>query len=201
MEDNIVKKPIVGYSKRKYTIEEYLKSENIREFRHEFYKGEVSIMPATGIQHGIISSNLISILALHLKGKTSQVFNINQRIHVPQNTLFTYPDLSIVCEEPVTLNNDDYNLLNPTAIIEILHPSTKDYDRGKKFSLYKDIPTLQEYILVDSQSIHVQAYYINQQQHWELQEYKNKEDILQIRSISLSLPITDIYDDTRLLLP
>ena len=78
-----------------------------------------------------------------------------------KNSLFTYPDISIVCGDPETRNNDELNLVNPTVIIEVLSSSTKNYDRGEKFKLYRDIPTLKEYTLVDSESISVEAFYIN----------------------------------------
>ncbi len=64
------------------------------------------------------------------------------RIHIPSNTLFTYPDISVVCGEPDTLNDDQWNVLNPTVLVEVLSPSTKDYDRKEKFELYKDISSL-----------------------------------------------------------
>jgi len=83
------------------------------------------------------------------------------RIHIESNTLFTYPDISIFCDDVKTLNDDQYNALNPSIIIEILSPSTKNYDRGDKFKLYRDIATLKEYILIDSTSISIEAWRIN----------------------------------------
>ena len=81
---------------------------------------------------------------------------------------FTYPDISIICGEIITLNNDDYNVLNPTVIIEVLSPSTKNYDRGEKFKRYREIATLKEYILVDSESMHIEVFRLNETHHWEL---------------------------------
>lgn len=86
-----------------------------------------------------------------LKGKSCQPFGSDQRIHIEKNTLFTYPDISVICGELKTLNNDEWNILNLTVLSEILSPSTKNYDRGEKFKLYRDIPTLKEYILIDSE--------------------------------------------------
>lgn len=199
MEDNIVKEPAVDYSKRKYTIEEYLESEALSPFKREYYQGEVFAMSGASKEHNDIFRNLFRDIAVFLRGKSCQPYSGDQRIHIPENTLFTYPDISIICDDPITLNDDNNNALNPTVIIEILSPSTRSYDRGKKFTLYKDIPTLKEYILIDSQAVKVEAWYIDQANHWALQEYKNKEDILQIKSISLALPMTDIYEATTLL--
>ncbi|WP_350340201.1 Uma2 family endonuclease [Paraflavitalea speifideaquila] len=126
-------------------------------------------------------------------------FNSDQRIHIPQNTLFTYPDISIVCGEIITLNDDKYNVLNPSIIIEILSPTTKSYDRGNKFNLYRDIPSLKEYILIDSESVKIESWYINQTSHWELQEYQQPVEHLPIKTIELSIPLVDIYESTGLL--
>src|SRR4051812_17914678 len=121
------------------------------------------------------------------------------RTHVEKNTLFTYPDISVVCGEAKTLNNDNFNLLNPTIIIEILSKSTKNYDRGDKFKLYRDIPTLKEYILIDSEAISVETFRVNEKNHWELEEYQRPEQLLQIPTLQLSIPLLEIYDGTALI--
>jgi Uma2 family endonuclease len=201
MEDYIVKEPAVNYSKRKYTIEEYLESEARSPFKREYYQGEVFAMAGAGMPHNLIFTNLFRDISVFLRGKSCRPFNGDLRIHIPSNTLFTYPDITIMCGEPVTLNNDDNNLLNPATIIEILSPSTRNYDRGNKFNLYKAIPTLKEYILVDSESVAIEAWYIDQANQWVLHEYKNREEALQLRSIGLALSLMDIYEDTGLLRP
>lgn len=197
--ENEVKEPAVDYSKRKYTIEEYLEMERYSDIKHEYFQGEVFAMSGARLPHNIIFSNLFRDIAVFLKGKSCRPFNGDLRIHIPQNTLFTYPDISIVCGDIITLNDDKYNVINPTVIIEVLSPSTKNYDRGNKFSLYRDIPSLKEYILVDSESVKIESWYINQSNHWELQEYQHPDEALQIKAINLSLPLADIYEGTTLL--
>ena len=108
--------------------------------------------------------------------------------------MFTYPDISIICGEIITLNNDDYNVLNPTVIIEILSRSTKNYDRGEKFKLYRDIATLKEYILVDSESIHIEVFRLNADNRWELEEYNKITEHLQIKAIEETVPLSEIYE-------
>src|SRR6476660_8159255 len=115
-------------------------------------------MAGAKVPHNIIASNLMIILGQKLRGNSCRAFNSDQRIHVEKNTLFTYPDISVICGNIITLNNDDYNVLNPSVIIEVLSSSTKNYDRGEKFKLYRDIPSLKEYILVDSASVHIEAF-------------------------------------------
>ncbi len=151
-------------------------------------------MSGTKVPHIIITSNLSIYLGQKLRGKPCRPFNSDQRIHIEKNTLFTYPDISIICGEIITLNNDDWNVLNPTVIIEVLSPSTKNYDRGEKFRLYRDIPTLKEYILIDSVSVNIESFYINEYGNWELKEYKSIDETLYLQSIQISLELKEIYE-------
>ena len=193
-----VKEPAVAYSKEKVSIEAYLEMENASTEKHEYYKGEVFAMSGPKVPHNEISGNLFASLHARLKGKKCKPYNSDQRIHIESNTLFTYPDISIVCGEIVTLNNDNWNIVNPTVIIEVLSSSTKNYDRGEKFKLYREIPTLKEYILVDSESIHIEVFRLNATNHWELEEYDALEDALQIKAIDEAIPLADIYEGVKM---
>ena len=193
-----VREPAVAYGKQKFTIEEYLAMEEAATEKHEYYKGEIFAMSGPKMPHNIISRNLLIGLGIKLKGKKCQPFSSDMRVHIEANTLFTYPDISIICGEPETLNNDDWNILNPAVIIEILSPSTKNYDRGEKFKLYRDIPTLKEYILVDSESMHIEIFRLNEAKHWELEEYHSTEQALYIKTINENISITDIYEGVKL---
>lgn len=189
-----VREPAVAYGKQKFTIEEYLAMEEAATEKHEYYKGEIFAMSGPKMPHNIIFRNLFVGLANKLNGKRCQPFGSDMRVHIEANTLFTYPDISIICGKPETLNNDNWNVVNPAVIIEILSPSTKNYDRGEKFKLYRDIPTLKEYILVDSENIHIEIFRLNQSNHWELEEYSSSEEALHIRTINENISIADIYN-------
>jgi Uma2 family endonuclease len=189
-----VREPAVAYGKEKISIEDYLQMENTEVVKHEYYQGEIFAMSGAKVPHNKISGNIYATLHAKLKGKKCKPFNSDQRIHIPSNTLFTYPDISIICGEIITLNDDDYNVLNPTVIIEVLSNSTKNYDRGEKFKLYRDIKTLKEYILVDSESIHVEVFRLNENGHWELEEYNALPDSIAIKAIDESIITSEIYD-------
>ena len=149
------------------------------------------------VPHNIIAGNRYGELRQKLKGTSCRPFNSDQRIYIPQNSLFTYPDISIICGEIITLNNDDWNILDPAVIIEVLSPGTKDYDRGGKFKLYRDITTLKEYILIDSETISIEVFRINDSGHWELEEYRKMEDVLLVKTIQVSIPVVEIYEGVR----
>lgn len=121
-------------------------------------------------------------------------FGSDLRIHIPKNTLYTYPDISIVCGE--TECTDDFfdTVLNPSVIIELLSKSTRNYDKGEKFSLYRDIDRLQEYILIDTERIHVEKHIRNNDNSWQLTEFKSSEDSFLISTVNLSISLKDIYE-------
>ena len=193
-----INEPAVAYSKQKISIEEYLEMENAADEKHEYYKGEIFAMSGAKVPHNAIAGNLFGLLFNKLKGKKCKPYGSDARIHVEPNTLFTYPDISIICGEILTLNNDDYNVLNPTVIIEVLSNSTKNYDRGEKFKLYRDITTLKEYVLVDSESMHIEIFRINKNSHWELEEYNSPADSIIIKAINESIFLSEIYDGVRI---
>jgi Uma2 family endonuclease len=193
-----VKEPAVAYSKNKYTIAEYLEMEEAATEKHEYYQGEIFAMSGPKVSHNIIAGNTFGSLMYKLKGKSCRPFNSDQRIHIEKNTLFTYPDISIICGDIITLNNDEWNILNPTVIIEVLSPSTKNYDRGEKFRLYRDIATLKEYILIDSTSINIESFYINEHGNWELKEYKSIDETLNLQSVQVSLDLKEIYESSSI---
>src|ERR1700759_3094730 len=108
--------PAIAYSKGKYSIGEYLEMENAATEKHEYYQGEIFAMSGAKKNHIIINRNLMVLLANNLKGKPCQPFGSDMRIHIEKNTLFTYPDLSVICGDPESMNDDDLNFLNPTVI-------------------------------------------------------------------------------------
>lgn len=193
-----VREPAVAYGKQKFSIQEYLEMENASMEKHEYYKGEIFAMSGAKVPHNTIHKNLLGRMFIKLDGKKCQPYSSDVRVHIESNTLFTYPDISIICGELITLNNDEYNVLNPTVIIEILSKSTKNYDRGEKFKLYRDIPTLKEYILVDSENIHIEAFRLNESNHWELEEYDLIGEELYIKAIDERISIAEVYQGVKI---
>jgi Uma2 family endonuclease len=197
----------VAYGKKKFTVEEYLAMERASTEKHEYYQGEIFLMQGHGEalamsgaarRHNIIFINLLVSLGNALRGKPCQPFGPDMRMNIPENTLFTYPDISVYCDELANTTEDEDSVINPTVIIEILSPSTENYDRGDKFKLCRDIPTLKEYILVDTKSVCIEAFRINDRIHWELEEYRDLNGELNMPSIGTVIPIASIYHRTKL---
>ena len=173
---------------------EYLEFERNALDKHEYYQGEIFLMSGASFKHNLIESNLRLLLGNHLKGKRCREFGSNLRVHIPKNTLYTYPDILVLCDEPDFVDDEFDTITNPSIIVEILSPSTSNYDRGAKFELYRDIVTLKEYVLVDSKTIHIVVYSKNNDSTWTLFETKNLSDAIQLHSINFTASLADIYE-------
>ncbi|MBC7554929.1 MAG: Uma2 family endonuclease [Taibaiella sp.] len=188
-----VNDPAIAYHKKRYTIKEYLEMEDAATEKHEYYKGEIFAMSGASVNHNIITGNLY----YHLRGKLSvggcKPFAGDFRIYIPQNSLFTYPDISIICGAIETLDNDNINVLNPSVIIEVLSHSTRSYDSREKFELYKAIPSLKEYILVDSLAVFVQVSMRDGVGNWSAFEYNYVTQAAEIKSVNISVSIDSLY--------
>jgi Uma2 family endonuclease len=190
------KEPALAYNQKKWTEEEYLRMEHVSLDKHEYYKGEIFAMAGAGRVHNIISVNLLTALRTKLQGKGCRPFGSDTRMYIPQNKLYTYPDIAVYCNNSFETQED--NFTEPVIIIEILSPSTKKYDSGQKFELYKDIPSLKEYILVGSESIYIEAFRKLNDGIWQSEVYNQPEQSLALPFVELSVSLYDIYADTNL---
>jgi Uma2 family endonuclease len=193
-----VREPAVAYGKTQLSEEEYLSFEKASQTKHEYYQGEIFAMSGAGRRHNIIFSNLFGLLAYSLKGKSCQPFGSDMRLHIPENTLYTYPDITIYCGEVKPSEKDEDTSILPTVVIEILSPSTKEYDRGTKFKLYRGIPSLREYILIDTEIINVEIFTLTTNNTWQLNELKDLNDRLTIQTVDFKVSLLDIYEGTKL---
>jgi len=190
--DGLVKEPEAEYSRRQFSIEDYLSLEKDSRLKHEYYKGDIFAMGGARPDHNRIVSNLTRALNLRMKGKSCDIFGSDQRVHVPANSLFTYPDLVIFCGQP-TFYKDDMSLTNPAVLVEVLSPTTKDYDRVTKLKLYQDIPSLQEYIVIDHQPFLVEHWKKQEERGWALEKYDQQTDHFLIRTINIEVPLEEVY--------
>jgi Uma2 family endonuclease len=174
--------------------QEYLAFERNALDRHEYYKGEIFAMGGASFKHNLIESNLRLALGIFLKDKDCNEFGSNLRIHIPSNTLYTYPDIIVLFDEPEFIDEEFDTITNPSVIIEILSPSTANYDRGAKFDLYRGINSLQEYLLIDSTVIHVLLYVKNADNTWTLSDTKDINQTITIPSINFTITLADIYN-------
>ena len=182
--------------KKLITEKEYLEEERDATYKSEFYKGEVFAMSGASRIHNVISGNLFGFLLTKLKGKGCRPYSNDMRLHIPLNTLYTYPDIVVTCGKEDFLDNQFDTLLNPVFIAEVLSPSTADYDVGKKFMLYRSIPSLKEFWAISSFEYRILKYVRNLTDNsWVLFETTDVNTSLTIESLSLQLPVKEVYEE------
>jgi len=196
--ETFVREALAVYDKTIFTEQEYLQMESASDRKHEYFEGEIFAMSGASNRHNKIFSNLFGDIAYKLKGKACQPYGSDMRMHIPKNTFYTYPDISVYCHEMSLKELEDDTLIFPTVIIEILSKSTRNYDRGDKFKLYRDIVSLKEYHLIDSEKISVESFRINTSGNWELEELKSLHDDFHIQAIEYRIPLHEIYNGTKL---
>jgi Uma2 family endonuclease len=184
---------VASHSVAKLTEQEYLALERAADFRSEFFHGEMFAMSGGSMRHSDLQSNIQGELFAASRDGECRVHGPDFRIRV-SSSMYTYPDISVVCGKPILA--DDYQdvLLNPVVICEVLSPSTERYDRGLKLQRYRTIATLQDYILVSQDDLHIEQYTRQENNLWVLRDYESLDDLLTIASIGVSLSLARIYN-------
>lgn len=176
-----------------YTESEYLELEKSSEYKSEYYKGEIFAMAGASALHNRLVRNLTGLFWEKFRNRPCNVYASDLRVRVDATSLYTYPDLVIVCGKEEYLDNSLDTLTNPTIIFEVLSDSTEKYDRGQKFSFYREISSLQEYILVSSREKKLEKFKRVDSGNWLFSESKEGE-LFQIESIEAILNLEDVYE-------
>jgi Uma2 family endonuclease len=174
--------------------EEYLAIERKAEYKSEYYHGEMFAMSGVSRRHDRINVRLMSLIDQHLRGKQCEMFSSNMRVLAAPGGLYTYPDLSVACEEAQFLDAQLDTLTNPALLVEILSPSTEDYDRGKKAKLYRAIPSLRELLFIAQDSYEVELYRRQTDGTWSLIEANGLESSIALISIGYTLSLRELYE-------
>ncbi|WP_293152702.1 MULTISPECIES: Uma2 family endonuclease [unclassified Microcoleus] len=178
-----------------YTAQEYLEAEVNSLDRHEFINGEIVMMAGSSLNHNEITSSLMVILKLALKGKPYRTFVTNQRLWIPQLNNYTYPDVMVVAK-PIELQPGRTDTItNPLLIAEVLSKGTRAYDRDDKFAAYRSIPSFQEYLLIDQYRVQVEQYSKTEANKWIFSEYSCAGDRLMLTSVQVEISVADLYEN------
>lgn len=180
------------------TPEEYITLErkaipDAQTVRSEYINGEIINMPGASYAHNLITANISARLHANLQGTGCAVFANDMRISIPTAKSYFFPDVGVVCEEPRFEDDVFDTLLNPIVVVEVLSPSTEAYDRGEKFAHYRQLPSLQEYLLVAQDQIRVEHYH-RQERQWIFTDFERHDEILPLPSLQCELPLQEIYE-------
>lgn len=181
------------------TPEDYLTFEREADTRHEFLDGEIYQMAGESLSHSRVCINLSGEVRNKLKGKSCEALSPNMKVRTSTASLFSYPDLTIVCGEPLFHDMKKDVLVNPQVIFEVLSPSTAEYDRTTKFQKYRmGNETLTDYILVSQDKPFVEHFFRQADGKWLYQSYGSIDDFLKIETVDCELSLREIYDRVEL---
>lgn len=186
-------------AEHRLTVAEYLAFERASEMRHEFYAGELFAMSGASAAHNSICWNLAVRLDSYLKAGGCRGFVNDMRVAIDATSLFTYPDLVVVCGEPRFLDaSQPDTLINPALVVEVLSASTEDYDRGRKFAHYRTLPSLQGYLLVAQDRVHAELYLRQPGDRWLLSETSDPDARIELPVAGASVRLGDLYEGIAL---
>lgn len=168
------------------TEKEYLDSEQNSAVKREFINGQVFAMASAGYNHNSITVNLTTRFANHLLGKPCTTFMADMKVRLGKD--FVYPDVIVDCSK---MTGADLYSANPVLIAEVLSKSTRKTDTTVKLLRYINLPSLQEYVLIEPDFVSVRV--LRRHKHW-LSEYYFLDDVVRFESIGLSLSVEEIYD-------
>ena len=178
-----------------FSVENYLDFERVQIERHEFLDGNVYAMAGESPNHSTICFNLNGIIHNQLRGKKCRGFSPNMKIATNEKGLYSYPDLAVVCGQPTFYDNTKDVITNPTLIVEVLSPSTENYDRGEKFLRYTNqIETLENYVLISQNKYLIEIYSRRKNGGWEKSEIAGLENVCRIDSVECEIPLAELYD-------
>ena len=175
------------------SVEEYIAREERAEIKSEYYRGKVFAMSGGTRNRATIVGNIYHQLRLGLRGKPCRPSNSDQRIYIPKVGLHTYPDVSVTCGPPQSEKIDPQANANPTLLVEVQSESTEHYDRTQKFDFYKQIPSLQEYVLVLQREARIERF-SRRDDGWLLYSAVGLDSEISFESIDCRLSLADVYE-------
>ena len=174
------------------TPEEYLTWERKQPFKNEYHNGQIIAMSGASRSHNRITVDITIQLGNQLMDSECEVFANEMRVRTGPEISYFYPDVIVVCGEPRFADDTFDTLLNPILVVEVLSPSTAAFDRGEKFEHYKQLASLQEYLLISQDSVRVE-HYCRRETQWTRNILEHLEGVLSLASIECEVPLRAIY--------
>lgn len=181
--------------KTKISVKDYLEGEKVSQIKHEYIDGEVYTMAGASDKHHRISLNLAKKLDDYLEDSDCEAFMVDMKLKADENT-FYYPDVFVACDEnPESAFYREY----PVLIIEVLSPSTRQTDRREKLRIYQQIPSVQEYVIIEQDKIHIELHRRQPDGHWITYFYNqsDRDEDIEFQSVGLKLTLDTIYQRVK----
>jgi Uma2 family endonuclease len=176
------------------TPEQYLEIERGAELRSEYLNGEMFAMAGGTPNHAWIVINTASGLTEQLRGRPCGARTSDLRLYSAKHKMFTYPDIVVTCGPDQLLDARRDTLTDATVIVEVLSPSTKNYDRGEKFLVYRSLPSFSEYLLLSQDTMRAEHHVRQPDGAWLLREFTGPADEIELKSIGCRLQLQSLYE-------
>jgi Uma2 family endonuclease len=184
-------------SKIRLTYPEFAAGEVDSPVKHEYVLGQVFAMSGSTPEHAALTASIMGLMSMQLRGKPCRVYSPDLRIRIDAADVGTYPDTSVVCGELERSKEDPNSAVNPTLIVEVLSDSSEAYDRGDKFSYYRQLASLKVYVLVSQRKVVIERYVRNSDGSWTMSAFGPGERVA-FAAIDCELSVDDVYDGIAL---
>jgi Uma2 family endonuclease len=179
----------MGLPLHKMSLADYMAWESEQEGRNEFYRGDVFAMVGGRRRHSRIIANLVRHLGNHLDGTACQVFSEGMKVQIGEDTV-VYPDVFVTCDQRFRF--DELTVTAPVMVAEVLSPATQGHDRSTKFALYRRLPSLREYALIDPDTRRIEVFRPGDDGHWKLFDF-SEASALALASVGFTLDSTELF--------
>jgi Uma2 family endonuclease len=174
------------------TPDKYLALEEKADYKSEYRNGEIVALAGASSNHNLIVGNVYMALRQALAADPCRVYSNDMRLYIEKGKLYTYPDVMVVCGKIDFVPGRRDTLTNPIAVVEVWSESTRDYDRGEKFGMYRKISALQEYVMIDQDRPYVE-HYRRDGHFWVLETLDSLRAKLNLRMMKAEIPVKNLY--------
>jgi Uma2 family endonuclease len=175
----------VNFSNKPISEQDYLQRELLADTKHELIDGHVYAMAGASENHNLLSINAVSEFRSQLRGMPCRSYMADMKVKVGRD--FYYPDVMVVCQQD---NESQYYKNAPVIIVEVLSKSTRRFDQTDKRMRYQQIPSLEEYVLIEQDRGEIVVF--TKQNHWQSSYYYLGDDIT-FASLGVTVLVEDIY--------
>ncbi|HLH60313.1 MAG TPA: Uma2 family endonuclease [Ktedonobacteraceae bacterium] len=174
------------------SVEEYLAIDNSSDVRFEYIDGQIRMLAGGSRNHSLIAHNLHGLLHSHLRGTPCMTYTSDMRVQVAADRYY-YPDVTVSCDE----NEAENALANPRVIFEVLSPGTQIIDRTEKLEAYRELLSLEDYVLVSSERQAVEVHHRDRKQNYWITRIYGSGDTVRIESLNAEFLMDEIYERVR----
>jgi Uma2 family endonuclease len=175
------------------TVEEYLEAEEACEERFEFLDREMVAVGYGGLRHSLIVTNVAAAIHAATRGSSCLTFGPNIRVCIDDQRLVAYPDVTVICGPPEYLDAGRRILKHPTVVVEVLSPSTRNFDLGEKAKLYRRLPSLREFLIVEQERVFVEHYRRLEDGSWQIVVHAEANPVIRLDSLGAEVVVAELY--------